>query len=207
MSGYCENIPAAALFGDTNQASSIPNTALRDDGSHAKIKQARALLRSQLPDPRQRPTEQKASKHARRQAKPRGDGPAHRLSRTQLPDPAQSIPRASVGPVYLEGRLVLSLSFKLESPTGNKVPVPEGEKLLARYRIWDDNARNWLDCGLTALRFESADIVMRTQPQPAIVWSGVLDLQCPIIDVPDLDERGWAINQRHHLRWRTYMKR
>ena len=141
------------------------------------------------------------------------------LSRATLPDPAVPPTRsqtlqagplpaawpvlhASTGPVYLEGRLVLSLSFKLESPTGNHVAVPEGEPLLERYRIWDDAAHDWLHGSPCVLRFESADVVMQTQPQPAIAWAGPLNLRCPIIGIPDLDEQGIAVNRAHRLRWK-----
>ena len=104
--------------------------------------------------------------------------------------------------MYLEGRLVLSLSFRLERPTGNRVPVPEGERLLERHRIWDDATHDWLAGGPCVLRFESADVVMSTQPRTAIAWAGVLDLRCPIIGVPDLDEKGETINRAHRMRWR-----
>ena len=191
MSGYCDKASTAALFGETDFASSIPNVASPFEGQRPGTRKERTLLRTELPDP------------------------ARRFLRAQVPDPARParsaqperrIPKASRGPVYLEGRLVLSLSFKLDSPTGNKVSVPEGERLMGRFRIWDDTARDWLDGGPTALRFETADVVMRTHPRTAIAWVGALDLTTPIVDVPDLDERGRAINRRHHLRWKAFRK-
>lgn len=108
----------------------------------------------------------------------------------------------SSGPVYLEGRLVLSLSFKQDDLRYVPPRVPEGETLLERYRIWDSAADAWLEGGPTALRFESADVVMSTEPQPAIAWVGALDTRCVVIDVPDLDEDGFMHNQKHNLRWK-----
>ena len=167
MSGYCECIRPAELFGETNTAGGVPN-------------RARILSRATLPDPAVAPS--------RKPARPNAS--------------AWPTLQSSIGPVYLEGRLVLSLSFKLENPVGNRIPIPEGEPLLERYRVWDDAAHDWLRGGPCVLRFESADVVMHTQPRPAIAWAGPLNLRCPIIGVPDLDERGIAINRAHRLRWR-----
>ena len=188
MSGYCTHTPPAALYGDTNLASSIPRIAI-SDGPVTKRERRRILarLREQLPDP--------SLPYAERQSS--GDS-----SKNATRKMARRPPIPSTGPVFLEGRLVLSLSFHLNAPTGNQVPVPEGEPLLERWRIWDDMSHDWLPDGLTLLRFESADVVMRIHPQPAIAWSGALDVRQTIIAVPDMDSVGLAINRRHHLRWK-----
>ena len=130
------------------------------------------------------------------------------LSRETLPNPAEEPAQPalypSIGPVYLDGRLVLSLSFRLRDPTGNKVPVPEGEPLLERYRIWDDSTQSWLAGSPCILRFETADVVMHTQPRPAIAWTGAVDVRLPVIGMPDLDDAGIALNSAHRLRWKRY---
>ena len=194
MSGYCNPAKRAALFGDTDLASSIPNRS--NVLSRAKIPcPIPRLSRETLPDPAV------PSETARKETSPSERSAMLRKSRqmrTSLPSPLAP----SIGPVYLEGRLVLSLSFRLEKPTGNRVRVPEGEPLVERYRIWDETARDWLAGGPCVLRFESADVVMSTHPRPAIAWAGALDVRLPVIGVPDLDERGEAINRAHRLRWR-----
>ena len=194
MSGYCNPVRRAALFGDTDFASSIPNRS--DILSPAKIPcPIPRLSRETLPDPAVPPeTARGETFPSERSTTPLRPG----QGKTSFTSPLAP----SIGPVYLEGRLVLSLSFRLEKPTGNRVRVPEGEPLVERYRIWDETARNWLAGGPCVLRFESADVVMSTHPRPAIAWAGALDVRLPVIGVPDLDERGEAINRAHRLRWR-----
>jgi len=191
MSGYCNPAKRAALFGDTDLASSIPN-------------RSRILSRTQIPHPMQRLSRETLPDPA---TPPKSDQRTRpslaSLTKLQECDQGEASPLIpSTGPVYLEGRLVLSLSFRLEKPTGNRVRVPEGEPLLERYRIWDDTAKCWLAGGPCVLRFESADVVMSTHPRPAIAWAGALDVRLPVIGMPDLNERGEAINRAHHLRWR-----
>ena len=243
MSGYCKPAKPAALFGDTNTASGIPNRSRIL--SRAKIpRPTPRLSRETLPDPAQPPIAETAagqrcaavSVPGTAKAPAAGGMADQQRAAIAVPDPTRTpaksqtrlpgignrgdassaqqlgnplaiqVPEVhltpSTGPVYLEGRLVLSLSFRLEKPTGNRVPVPEGERLLERYRIWDDTAHNWLAGGPCMLRFESADVVMSTQPRPAIAWAGALDVRRPIIGVPDFDEAGDAINEAHCLRWR-----
>lgn len=194
MSGYCNPAKRAALFGDTDLASSIPNRS--NVLSRAKIPcPIPRLSRETLPDPAV------PSETARKETPP-SERPTMLRKSSQGMTSLSSPLAPSIGPVYLEGRLVLSLSFRLEKPTGNRVRVPEGEPLVERYRIWDETARDWLAGGPCVLRFESADVVMSTHPRPAIAWSGALDVRLPVIGVPDLDERGEAINRAHRLRWR-----
>ena len=106
----------------------------------------------------------------------------------------------SPGPVYLEGRLVLSLSFQGGSP--NLDAIVDDEVVLENYRLWDDAANAWHEDDLVVFRFENADVVMRLEPQPTAVWSGSLDTQARVILVPDLDRAGFAKNQEVDLRWR-----
>lgn len=212
MSGYCNPAKRAALFGDTDLASSVPNRSRIL--SRATIPHPKARLsRETLPDPATPPRADRTEtpKLAQPPSSTRRSDKSGRPSSDLSPEPqalghkeaslaSPLVP--SIGPVYLEGRLVLSLSFRLEKPTGNRVRVPEGEPLLERYRIWDDTAKCWLAGGPCVLRFESADVVMSTHPRPAIAWAGALDVRLPVIGMPDLDERGEAINRAHHLRWR-----
>ncbi len=203
MSGYCNPIKPAALFGDTNLASSVPNRSRNLTRSKIPCPLPR-LSRETLPDPAVPPKENPVGR-----ARPiRPSGPTRQTHQGGYPSSARSDTSSasslapSTGPVYLEGRLVLSLSFRLENPSGNHVRVPEGEPLLERYRIWDDAAKGWLAGGPCVLRFESVDVVMSTYPHPAIAWAGALDVRLPVIGVPDLDESGESINRAHRLRWR-----
>ena len=106
----------------------------------------------------------------------------------------------SDGPVYLEGRLVLSLSFKGD-PDGMGLPG-EPDDLLERYRLWDDLAGEWHDGDLEVLRFEQADVVVRLGQKPAVLWQGAVDTHARIVPMPDLDEAGMAANRECALRWR-----
>ena len=103
------------------------------------------------------------------------------------------------GPVYLEGRLVLSLSFQ-----GGPADVnTEGAgDLLERYRLWDDLGECWWDDGPEVLRFEMADVVVRLGGKPAVLWQGAVDTRARVVPVPDLDSAGIAANQECDLCWR-----
>ena len=106
----------------------------------------------------------------------------------------------SAGPVYLEGRLVLSLSFR----GGPKdMQAKDAGELIERYRLWDDLAGAWHDCDLEVLRFEQADVVVRAGLDPAILWSGALDTRARVMPVPDLDGEGMAANGACDLRWKV----
>lgn len=114
---------------------------------------------------------------------------------------ADSVPGCLVaqdGPVYLEGRLVLSLSFQ-----GGPADVrTEGAgDLIERYRLWDDLADGWHD-GLEVLRFERTDVVVSLGPKPAVLWQGAVDTRAGVIPEPDLDEAGMAANRKRDLRWK-----
>lgn len=108
----------------------------------------------------------------------------------------------SVGPVYVEGRLVLSLSFQGGEPLDLAI-IADEKKAIARYRLWDDASEDWFDGSPTVLRFECADIVMRIGVQPVPVWAGVLDTSKRVVLVPDFDDKGFAVNQSHDLRWKV----
>ena len=103
------------------------------------------------------------------------------------------------GPVYLEGRLVLSLSFQ-----GGPADVrTEGAgDLVERYRLWDDLAERWHDGGLEILRFERTDVVICLGPKPAVLWQGAVDTRAGAVPVPDLDDAGMETNRGCDLRWR-----
>ena len=117
-------------------------------------------------------------------------------------DRADSVPDCLVpseGPVYMEGRLVLSLSF-----TGGPadVQVDDAGELLERYRLWDDLAGEWHADGLEVLRFERADVVVRLCRKPAVLWKGALDTRARVVPVPDLDGEGMEANRGCDLCWR-----
>ena len=75
---------------------------------------------------------------------------------------ADSVPdrlAPSSGPVYLEGRLVLSLSFQGDEIHAHM--VADGDEPIECYRLWDDISKTWYEDGLAVLRFEQADLVVR----------------------------------------------
>ena len=104
----------------------------------------------------------------------------------------------SNGPVYLEGRLVLSLSFQ-GGPAD--VRTDDAGDLVERFRLWDDLAGRWHN-GLEVLRFEHADVVISLGPKPAVLWQGAVDTRAHVVPVPDLDAAGMAANAECDLRWR-----
>ena len=118
------------------------------------------------------------------------------------------------GPVYLEGRLVLSLSFKIAGEQARwlstlagrmgelELPPIRRGKPLECYRIWDDVAGDWLSGSPTVLRFENADVVECGEDRQIPVWTGSVDVRKRVISVPDLDGAGIAANLRHDLRWK-----
>lgn len=114
---------------------------------------------------------------------------------------ADSVPDCLVpqdGPVYLEGRLVLSLSFQ-GGPAN--VRTDDAGDLVERFRLWDDLAGEWYD-GLEVVRFERTDVVVCLGPKPAVLWQGAVDTRACVIPEPDLDEDGIAANRKCDLRWR-----
>ena len=123
-------------------------------------------------------------------------------------------PAPSDGPVYLEGRLVLSLSFARRSgerggpacepcAARNCGAAPDGPCAPAeRYRIWDDLAGDWYPDGLELRRLERIDEVMPEDGIGTPIWSGSVDTHARIIVVPDLDDEGAAANEMHDLRWK-----
>ena len=102
------------------------------------------------------------------------------------------------GPVYLEGRLVLSLSFQ-GGPAD--VKTDDAGDLVERYRLWDDIADAWHN-GLEVLRFEMTDVVVSLGPKPAVLWQGAVDTHARAIPVPDLDAEGIRANMGCDLRWK-----
>ena len=115
-------------------------------------------------------------------------------------DGAPSLPAPSAGPVYLEGRLVLSLSFKGE-PDGVELPGETGG-FLERYRLWDDLAGEWHNDDLEVLRFEQVDAVVRPSSGSSVLWKGTRDTRARVVPVPDLDVEGMAVNAGLDLCWR-----
>lgn len=116
---------------------------------------------------------------------------------------ADSVPKAlapSPGPVYLEGRLVLSLSFQGQET--NLVPIADDEVVLENYRLFDELSSTWYKDELAVLRFEHADVVMRLDPTPTAIWSGSLDTQARVVLVPDFDSAGFTTNQTCDLCWK-----
>lgn len=116
---------------------------------------------------------------------------------------ADGVPRnlaPSDGPVYLEGRLVLSLSF--QGNNANLTAIADDEIVLESYRLWDDLAESWHEDDLAVLRFEHADVVMRLEPRPSPIWTGAIDTQKRVILFPDLDNKGYIANQAYDLRWK-----
>ena len=115
-------------------------------------------------------------------------------------DGAPSLPAPSAGPVYLEGRLVLSLSFKGD-PDGMDLPE-ESDGPLERYRLWDDLAGEWHDGDLEVLRFEQVDAVVRPSSGSSVLWKGTMDTRARVVPAPDLDVEGMAVNAGLDLCWR-----
>ena len=116
-------------------------------------------------------------------------------------DRADGVPDCLVpcdGPVFLEGRLVLSLSFQ-GGPTD--VRAEDAGELVERLRLWDDMADCWHN-GLEVLRFEMADVVVGPGPDPVVLWQGAVDTHARVIPVPDLDGAGMAANAECDLCWR-----
>lgn len=110
------------------------------------------------------------------------------------PDPEE-------GPVYLEGRLVLSLSFQGKG----KDAVPQARDsndILERYRLWDDLSETWYDSNLEVQRFERVDAVVRIRPRSIMLWTGAMDTRARVIPEPDLDAVGMVANQKYDLRWK-----
>ena len=116
-------------------------------------------------------------------------------------DRADGVPDRLVpqdGPVYLEGRLVLSLSFQ-GGPAN--VQTEDAGDLVERFRLWDDLADKWHG-GLEVLRFERTDVVVCLGPKPAVLWQGAVDTRARAIPVPDLDSAEVAANRECDLCWR-----
>lgn len=111
----------------------------------------------------------------------------------------------STGPVFLEGRLVLSLSFQDCGATlePSSPDLPEVLEPLERYEVWDDltGARFNL-CNIELIRFDEADVVVRGKGEESRTWVGQVDVSNRIILVPDLDMKGFRANQAHDLRWK-----
>ena len=148
-------------------------------------------------------THMTSTAHKPRAPKP----PSNDTARAAEPPHANQFPAPlcpSPGPVYLEGRLVLSLSFQ-ETAQGfapDYSPIENDDRVLENYRLWDDEANAWHGDDLTVLRFENIDVVMRLEPAPTAVWTGALDTQARVVLVPDLDAAGMMMNQSCSLRWK-----
>ena len=119
---------------------------------------------------------------------------------TDYADTVPSHLSPSSGPFYLEGRLVLSLSFQ-SAPTGQDLLRNDGTALES-YRLWDERNETWHESALAVQRFEHADVVMRLEPEPVAIWSGQLDTHARVIPVPDLDAEGLRANEPLDLCWK-----
>lgn len=119
---------------------------------------------------------------------------------TEYADTIPSVLAPSSGPVYLEGRLVLSLSFQGIAPRLDA--IEDDDIVLESYRLWDDLAGNWYEDELAVLRFGNTDVVMRLDPKPTAVWTGALNIHARVIQVPDLDTEGFLANQSYDLCWK-----
>lgn len=113
----------------------------------------------------------------------------------------------SQGPVFLEGRLVLDLSFRPDAPPGQVAPGPSSGKdeLLEEYGIWDDASKQWHPRNIMLFRYEFADRVTTNQTPTSKkrpIWEGALDTRKRIIGEPDLDLEGYRRNQQHRYRWK-----
>lgn len=109
-------------------------------------------------------------------------------------------PAPDDGPVYLEGRLVLSRSFQGDQVVMQQ--VPDAHNALERYRLWDDLAETWHASSLEVLRFEMTDVVVRAGADPVILWEGTVNTQARVVPVPDLDEAGMQTNLECDLCWK-----
>ncbi len=105
---------------------------------------------------------------------------------------------AQDGPVYLEGRLVLSLSFQGGHAD---VQTEDAGDLVERYRLWDNLTGRWHN-GLEVLRFEMTDVVVSLGPKPAVLWQGAVDTRARVIPFPDLDAAGMAAIAGCDLCWK-----
>ncbi len=105
-----------------------------------------------------------------------------------------------IGPVYLEGRLVLSLSF--QGIGESEGLIEHADDAIERYRLWDDLAGTWHDSSLEVLRFERLDAVVRLGVDPVILWKGAMNTRARVVLEPDLDEAGLAANQKRDLCWK-----
>lgn len=116
---------------------------------------------------------------------------------------ADSVPDClapSPGPVYLEGRLVLSLSFQGDESDARL--IGDGDDPIEYYRLWDDLSEAWYSDFPLVVRFEQADAVVRSWPNRRVLWEGAVNTRAHVIPMPDLDEAGIAENQSCDLRWR-----
>jgi len=111
-------------------------------------------------------------------------------------------PVPSEGPVYLEGRLVLSLSF--QGGRMKDCPIANMGDILERYRLWDDLADAWYDGSLEVARFERADVVIRTDLGPTTLWVGSVDTRARVVLEPDFDDAGLAANREWDLCWKRF---
>lgn len=119
---------------------------------------------------------------------------------TNRADGVPDCPEPEKGPVYLEGRLVLSLSFQGTGEGPCLADEPDG--VIERYRLWDDLSEAWHDNSVEVLRFEQVDVVVSSQPRPTVLWKGAIDTKARVIPEPDLDTAGLIANQRCDLCWR-----
>lgn len=95
-----------------------------------------------------------------------------------------SSPVRNTGPVYSQdGRLILDESFTafedMESAIrrlNEAIDNLEDGWLVEVWRIWDCDAHDWADFDLEVRRYESADVVIRKDPDAgACIWVGAVD--------------------------------
>ena len=105
-------------------------------------------------------------------------------------------PSPSTGPVYLEGQLVLALSFQGD---GHDVVITE-DKPLYELRLWDVLSDTWFLPSLTMLRYEGHDVVL---VDGAPVYRGIVDTTADITLMPGWDSTCTGINGGCFLAWRS----
>ena len=104
------------------------------------------------------------------------------------------------GPTYIEGKLVLSLSFQGDSTVAQH--SDDACASLERYRLWDDQASVWYDSKLEILRFEHSDIVRRSGSSPVTLWKGAVDTHARVIPELELGDSKTSTYHTCDLCWK-----
>ena len=106
------------------------------------------------------------------------------------------LPPKSDGPVFFEGKLVLSLSFCRESePTPMGKCAPSSCKPVDTLKLWNPERSHWLRHSPIVHRYEFFDIV---DIDGNAVWEGQLDTQRAVV----LSEEELIDGDAELYRWR-----